>query len=284
MRSRWGASSHRPKRAAASSLPLGSVYWTYADNGAIEGVTASWAGSVGYARDPSTGLVNSVTTSAGTAATVTSRDVMGLPGRATRSAPVARLAVSRPTRPAGARSPGPEPRGRARREGRPEAILLAGGARIDTAWDTLGRVTGREVGNGLGDTQSRQYYYDNRGRADCQEVYSGGTLSETIEYAYDEPGWLVEEARAPASGTSTASYGYDLGGNRTGRVVVQDDGTGSPVTTSTSYTIGTGNRVTGVDGAPTSRCAMSRRLACVRPKPSILRRGLLLRAAATVEK
>ncbi len=107
---------------------------------------------------------------------------------------------------------------------------------------------GHQASSRLGDTQSRQYYYDHRGRADDQEVYTGGTLSETIEYAYDEPGWLVEEARASASGTSTASYGYDLGGNRTGRVVVQDHGTGSPVTTSTSYTIGTGNLVTAVDG------------------------------------
>ncbi len=187
---------------------VGNIQWSYEGNGALSGVTASWAGSLGYARDPSTGLVNSVNGSAGTVATVASRDAMG----------------------------------------RPESILLAGGARIDTEWDQLGRVTYRAASNGLGGTAARAHVYDERGRADYQEAWSNGALVETIDYAYDEPGWLAEEARASSGGTTTVSYGYDLGGNRTSRVEVVDDGSGSPVTTSTWYGMGTGNVLASVDG------------------------------------
>ncbi len=69
-----------------------------------------------------------------------------------------------------------------------------------------------------------------------------------FEHRPREPGWLAEEARASSGGTTTVSYGYDLGGNRTSRVEVVDDGRGSPVTTSTSYGIGTGNVLASVDG------------------------------------
>lgn len=196
--------------AETSTGFAGTMTWGHAGNGSISSIYASWAGDVSYSRDPTTGLVTSLFVSTGTAATVTSRDVMG----------------------------------------RPESIALAGGGSINTVWDTLGRVEERTTQSGGANLQTRVWGYDSRGRSESQATYTNGTLTESMAYGFDEPGWLTSEEKttytAGVGSTTSTEYDYDLAGNRTAKRSL--DLAGAVLSTET-YAYAWGNELTSVSGA-----------------------------------
>jgi RHS repeat-associated protein len=121
---------------------------------------------------------------------------------------------------------------------RPQGITTPGYA-LAIGYDVMGRVASSTTLPVAGSTWTASAWtgvYDDRGRLESETIHDGLTGAWTNDYAYTEPGWLVEEDRGRTG--EVREYVYDAGGRRTDTLV---DGVGSSIGWD-------GNLATDVDG------------------------------------
>ncbi len=154
-------------------------------------------------------------------------------------------------------------------DGHPLEKALPNGTKEVAVFDALGRRAslGTYTTAGNAPLITHAYRYDLAGNVRQSQEYFGSALpAQTVTLAYDAGNRLVQEVRAAApvngdAATTTSTFGYDAGNNRTskGVTLTHSDGTpGSSVATTyaynrlnqvTGYTDTTGRSVTfGYDG------------------------------------
>ncbi|MCP4804340.1 MAG: hypothetical protein GY913_18245 [Proteobacteria bacterium] len=91
------------------------------------------------------------------------------------------------------------------------AQISALGMVVDRVWDAVGNLESKTTSGALG-SASWSGSRDDRGRLVSETVHQGGGPVWMNAYTYDEPGWLVQEARGRTS--DVYDYVYDAAGNR----------------------------------------------------------------------